>query len=97
MHIRIRFAAHVAAIFVAAGWAQAANAAPGVDPALQRAARVLGVAQATTLEFSGTGRWFQFGQAPAPGSPGRRSLCLTTAPAWTTACPPHACRSRGCR
>lgn len=34
---------------------------------LETAAQSLGVAQVQSLEFSGSGRWFQFGQAPAPG------------------------------
>jgi len=34
---------------------------------LQSAAEALGVAQVESLEFSGQGHWFQFGQAPAPG------------------------------
>jgi sugar lactone lactonase YvrE len=36
------------------------------DPALTRASKVLGAA-VPVLEFSGTGSWYQFGQAPAPG------------------------------
>ena len=35
-------------------------------PSLQEAAQVLGAEKARSLEYSGTGRWFQFGQAPAP-------------------------------
>ena len=38
-------------------------------PSLQDAVRALGADQARTLEFSGSGRWFQFGQAPAPDTP----------------------------
>lgn len=34
---------------------------------LQSAAQALGVAQVQSIEFSGAGKWFQFGQAPAPG------------------------------
>lgn len=34
---------------------------------LESAARALGVDQVQSIEFSGQGRWFQFGQAPAPG------------------------------
>lgn len=36
---------------------------------LQSAAKQLGVNDIKTLEFSGTGRWYQFGQAPNPSSP----------------------------
>jgi sugar lactone lactonase YvrE/glyoxylase-like metal-dependent hydrolase (beta-lactamase superfamily II) len=43
--------------------AEAANAT------LTRAARALGGKDAQVLEFAGTGRWYQFGQAPAPGLP----------------------------
>jgi glyoxylase-like metal-dependent hydrolase (beta-lactamase superfamily II) len=34
---------------------------------LQEAAAALGAADAKALEFSGSGQWFQFGQAPVPG------------------------------
>jgi glyoxylase-like metal-dependent hydrolase (beta-lactamase superfamily II) len=33
---------------------------------LQAATAALGAAQVNSIEFSGTGRWYQFGQAPAP-------------------------------
>jgi len=36
---------------------------------LEGAASALGVADLRALEFSGTGQWFQFGQAPAPALP----------------------------
>jgi glyoxylase-like metal-dependent hydrolase (beta-lactamase superfamily II) len=36
---------------------------------LESAAKSLGVAQVQSLEFSGTGHWYQFGQAPAPDLP----------------------------
>jgi glyoxylase-like metal-dependent hydrolase (beta-lactamase superfamily II) len=36
---------------------------------LQAANDALGAAQVNSIEFSGTGRWYQFGQAPAPGLP----------------------------
>ena len=36
---------------------------------LDGAAQHLGVAALRSIEFSGTGRWFQFGQAPAPSLP----------------------------
>ena len=42
----------------------AANAA-----SLQEAATALRAADAKTLEFSGSGHWYQFGQAPIPGGP----------------------------
>ena len=35
---------------------------------LQAANDALGVTQVNSVEFSGTGRWYQFGQAPAPGT-----------------------------
>lgn len=36
---------------------------------LESAAQALGVSKVQSVEFSGGGRWFQFGQAPAPGLP----------------------------
>jgi glyoxylase-like metal-dependent hydrolase (beta-lactamase superfamily II) len=36
---------------------------------LESAAQLLGANSAKTLEFSGSGHWFQFGQAPVPGGP----------------------------
>jgi glyoxylase-like metal-dependent hydrolase (beta-lactamase superfamily II) len=36
---------------------------------LEEAAARLGATDAKTLEFSGSGQWFQFGQAPVPGGP----------------------------
>jgi glyoxylase-like metal-dependent hydrolase (beta-lactamase superfamily II) len=36
---------------------------------LQAANNTLGIAQVNAIEFSGTGRWYQFGQAPAPNLP----------------------------
>ena len=36
---------------------------------LESAAQLLGANSAKTLEFSGAGHWFQFGQAPVPGGP----------------------------
>jgi glyoxylase-like metal-dependent hydrolase (beta-lactamase superfamily II) len=35
---------------------------------LQAANDTLGAAQVNSVEFSGAGRWYQFGQAPAPGT-----------------------------
>lgn len=37
--------------------------------ALQAAAQALNVANTQSIEFSGTGSWYQFGQAPAPSLP----------------------------
>lgn len=37
--------------------------------ALQSAAKALDVADITSIEYSGSGRWFQFGQAPNPALP----------------------------
>lgn len=59
---RFKPAGLAVALACAAGTALAA-------PSLQDAARVLGAEQAKRIEFSGTGRWFQFGQAPAPDTP----------------------------
>ncbi|MDJ0447249.1 MBL fold metallo-hydrolase [Methylocystis sp. JR02] len=36
---------------------------------LQEAAAALGAVDAKSLEFSGAGHWYQFGQAPVPGGP----------------------------
>src|SRR5262245_23776460 len=36
---------------------------------LQAANDALGAAQVNSIEISGTGKWYQFGQAPAPGTP----------------------------
>jgi glyoxylase-like metal-dependent hydrolase (beta-lactamase superfamily II) len=36
---------------------------------LREAAAALGASDARSLEFSGSGQWFQFGQAPVPGGP----------------------------
>ena len=36
---------------------------------LQAANDALGAAQVNSIEISGTGRWYQFGQAPAPNTP----------------------------
>ncbi len=36
---------------------------------LQAAAQTLGAADMKSIEYSGTGRWFQFGQAPSPTLP----------------------------
>ena len=36
---------------------------------LEAAEETLGAANVTSIEYSGTGRWFQFGQAPNPTLP----------------------------
>jgi glyoxylase-like metal-dependent hydrolase (beta-lactamase superfamily II) len=54
-------AAAIAAAFTACALA------PG--PSLDDAARATDAQQVHGIEFSGTGRWYQFGQAPAPGQP----------------------------
>jgi glyoxylase-like metal-dependent hydrolase (beta-lactamase superfamily II) len=46
-----------------------ASAACGQSGTLQSATEELGAADLRSIEFSGTGRWFQFGQAPAPDLP----------------------------
>ncbi len=50
------------------GFPGSADAAGKPDQSLTRAARTLG-ADIAALEFSATGSWYQFGQAPAPGLP----------------------------
>ena len=49
--------------------ALAAAALPAHAAALQAAADALAAPTSKSLEFSGTGRWFQFGQAPSPALP----------------------------
>jgi rhodanese-related sulfurtransferase/glyoxylase-like metal-dependent hydrolase (beta-lactamase superfamily II) len=58
-------------IFSALGLTVALTAAVVSAPAatLPDAAGTLGVANTKSLEYTGTGRWFQFGQAPAPTLP----------------------------
>jgi glyoxylase-like metal-dependent hydrolase (beta-lactamase superfamily II) len=51
---------------IAAGFTACASV-PG--PSLDDAARIAGAQQVHGIEFAGTGRWYQFGQAPAPGQP----------------------------
>jgi glyoxylase-like metal-dependent hydrolase (beta-lactamase superfamily II) len=53
----------IPAIALAAGLASACGAPAGT---LQAASETLGTAQVRSLEISGSGRWFQFGQAPNP-------------------------------
>ncbi|MFY9656422.1 MAG: MBL fold metallo-hydrolase [Methylocystis sp.] len=52
-----------AALIVAA----ALGAGPAGAASLQEAATLLSANNAKTLEFSGSGHWWQFGQAPVPG------------------------------
>jgi len=51
---------------LAAVMTSACGAAPGT---LQASADALGATNTRTIEFSGTGKWFQFGQAPNPTLP----------------------------
>ena len=44
-------------------------AVPAFAQTVQSAANALNVANTKSIEFSGTGHWFQFGQAPAPSLP----------------------------
>lgn len=46
-----------------------AGSSLAADPALDKAQKHLGADKIKTLEYSATGRWFQFGQSPAPGTP----------------------------
>lgn len=54
------------AIGLALGLASGACSQSGT---LESAAEELGVAEVTSIEYSGTGRWYQFGQAPNPTLP----------------------------
>jgi glyoxylase-like metal-dependent hydrolase (beta-lactamase superfamily II) len=49
--------------------AMASSACGPQAGSLQAASNTLGIAQVNAIEFSGTGRWYQFGQAPAPNLP----------------------------
>lgn len=64
MHQLINQAARTLALFTLSAVALAAQAA-----SLEGAAQALGASQIQSIEFSGAGRWFQFGQAPAPNLP----------------------------
>jgi len=64
MHWLIKRAGRALAMFTLSAVALAAQAA-----SLEGAAQILGVKQIQSIEFSGAGRWFQFGQAPAPNLP----------------------------
>src|SRR5437588_357566 len=57
--------------FVAFGFAAAAASAACGQQAgtLQAAANSLKAADMKTIEYSGTGKWYQFGQAPSPTLP----------------------------
>jgi glyoxylase-like metal-dependent hydrolase (beta-lactamase superfamily II) len=46
-----------------------ASAACSQSGTLEAAAEEMGAADMTSIEYSGTGRWFQFGQAPNPNLP----------------------------
>jgi hypothetical protein len=64
-HTRVHALARILGLSVAlSAVALAAQAA-----SLESAAQALGVDKVQSIEFSGAGRWFQFGQAPAPGLP----------------------------
>jgi sugar lactone lactonase YvrE/glyoxylase-like metal-dependent hydrolase (beta-lactamase superfamily II) len=52
---------------VLGGSATSSEAAGKPDRTLTLAAKSLGAAETSSLEFSATGSWYQFGQAPAPG------------------------------
>ena len=55
---------------MAAAIATALSACASVQaPGLADAARVADADHVHAIEFTGTGRWYQFGQAPAPGQP----------------------------
>ena len=43
--------------------------APQEAGTLQTATKALGATEVRSIEYSGTGRWFQFGQAPGPTLP----------------------------
>jgi hypothetical protein len=45
---------------------------------LSAASKALDSANTTSISFSGTGKWYQFGQAPIPGQHGLSLLCLRT-------------------
>src|SRR5437868_3456258 len=56
---------------LAAGVALAIASAACSKPAgtLEAAEETLGAANVKSIEYSGTGKWFQFGQAPSPNLP----------------------------
>jgi glyoxylase-like metal-dependent hydrolase (beta-lactamase superfamily II) len=55
--------------FLALAIAVASAACGPQAGSLEAANNALGVSQVNSVEYSGTGRWFQFGQAPAPELP----------------------------
>jgi glyoxylase-like metal-dependent hydrolase (beta-lactamase superfamily II) len=57
--------------FVVVGLATALTASACSEPAgtLQATAEALGAAELQSLEYSGSGKWYQFGQAPSPTLP----------------------------
>jgi glyoxylase-like metal-dependent hydrolase (beta-lactamase superfamily II) len=59
----------LAALAGAVAVALAATACSKPAGTLEAAADTLGVANVKTIEYSGTGKWFQFGQAPSPTLP----------------------------
>lgn len=69
MHRSIRALSRALATSVALPLSLSAIAVAAQAASLETAAQSLGVAQVQSLEFSGNGRWFQFGQAPAPELP----------------------------
>src|SRR4029450_5090948 len=57
-------------LLVALSSAAAAGACAREEPGtLQAATKALGASEVRSIEYSGTGRWFQFGQAPSPTLP----------------------------
>ena len=54
---------------LAIGLAFAASAACSQSGTLESATEAMDAANLTSIEYSGTGRWFQFGQAPNPNLP----------------------------
>ena len=53
----------------ALGLTLVAGPAFAADAAVEKAAKKIGADKVKTLEFAGSGRWFQFGQSPAPDTP----------------------------
>lgn len=65
--------------------------------AVKQAADAAGVDSIKSIEFSGTGRWYQFGQAPSPELPwppfAVKAIPLTS----ITKRPARGCKSAVCR
>ena len=59
---------------------------------LDGAAEELGAANINAIEFSGNGRWYQFGQAPAPSGACRNSTSAAIRRPSITTNPPRECR-----